>query len=460
MKKVFALFLSLILVLLLAAASAEVISIVVESSSGAASETETDAQTIRSDPSAETQVVSSGTGAQVVSSETGTDKKENASSGSSAGSETGAQVVSSETETEQNRESSSASSGVVTQVSSSETIVDHDGTIRPKVIDRINFPDLNQDFSFSGEDDLLEIWFPPIRDQDAAIFLYQDQVWMLDCGDERSLFEIVPLLRYLKLDHIDRVINTHPHHDHLNGFYFIDRFFPIRELMICFPEDATAHMTAAMEYCKGNGIRITQYGDESVLLMGDGLVSFVAWMKTAEDENLNDRSAQFMISYGACNMLSMADMELHGQHQLYDAVGPEALKADILRYPHHGKRFMVAEVFDSIRPALTIITNSVRILDVAESTRFLDSRQALAAYTGLASAVVHLVTNGQYWLCETVPFNPRDYMTPAEEEAAEKAGVNTVIVTNSQGSPGGGTSAGPGESSGSVVVTDSRGTEP
>ena len=41
----------------------------------------------------------------------------------------------------------------------------------PEVIDRIHDPDACPDFAFSGEDDLLEIWFPPIRDQDCADFL-------------------------------------------------------------------------------------------------------------------------------------------------------------------------------------------------------------------------------------------------------------------------------------------------
>ena len=105
----------------------------------------------------------------------------------------------------------------------------------PKVINRITYPGDYPDFSFSGDDDLLEIWFPIIKDQDAAIFLYQDQVWMLDCGDERAKEEIVPLLRYLGLTRIDRIINTHPHHDHLNGLYSIHEAVPVEELMICFP---------------------------------------------------------------------------------------------------------------------------------------------------------------------------------------------------------------------------------
>ena len=335
-----------------------------------------------------------------------------------------------------------------------------DELVLPKVIDRINFPGAYPGFSFSGEDDLLEIWFPPIRDQDAAIFLYQGQVWMLDCGDERAADETVPLLRYLGIKKIDRLINTHPHHDHLNGLYAIDAYCPISELSICFPEDATVHMTAAMEYCKGNGISISRFEDESILRMGDGAVSFLAWMKTDEQESMNDRSAQFMIEYGACSMLSMADMELRGQRQLYDALDPALLKADILRYPHHGKNYIIRDLFPAIDPALSIITNSIRIDDIKESTKFLDNRHALAAYTGMADAVLHLTTDGVHWLCEEVPFNPRLYL-PDPEEA--KPGTSVIRTGAAPGSGSSETDSGSDETaepaptdSGSVISTEPR----
>ncbi len=281
----------------------------------------------------------------------------------------------------------------------------------PKVINRITYPGDYPDFSFSGDDDLLEIWFPIIKDQDAAIFLYQDQVWMLDCGDERAKEEIVPLLRYLGLTHIDRIINTHPHHDHLNGLYSIHEAVPVEELMICFPEDSTKHMTAAMEFCKGNGIRVSFFEDESLLSMGDGAVSFLAWLKTSEDEeDMNNQSAQFMISYGGCSMISMSDMELRGQHQLLEALGPEPLAADILRYPHHGKRFMVEEVYQAIDPALVIITNSPRIPEIRQSTKFLDYKHIPVAYTHRADYVLHLTTDGRHWLCEEMKFDAAPWL--------------------------------------------------
>ena len=283
----------------------------------------------------------------------------------------------------------------------------------PRVIDRIHDPDACPDFAFSGEDDLLEIWFPPIRDQDAAIFLYQGQVWMLDCGDERARLDTVPLLKYLGIDHIDRLINTHPHHDHLNGLYSIDEAAPVGELLVCFPEGETAHMAAAMEYCKGNGIPVGTFGDEEILSMGDGLVTFTAWLKCSEDETLNNRSAAFMVGYGDASFLSLADIELPGQQQLADALDPEALKADILRYPHHGMQHMVSALYRAVDPDLVIVTNAPRLYEMKDASRFLDYRHASVAYTYRNSHVLHLTTDGTRWLCEELAFDPTPWL-PAE----------------------------------------------
>ena len=270
----------------------------------------------------------------------------------------------------------------------------------PVVIDRITFPDAYPDFSFPADADLLDIWFPCIRDQDCAVFRYQDQIWMLDCGDTRAQDEIVPLLRFLGISRIHRLLNTHPHHDHLNGLYAVAEAVHLDELSICFPEDQTVHMTAAMEYCKGYGIPVTTFQDESVLGMGDGFVSFLAWQKSTVDSSLNDRSAQFMVSYGSCRILFMADLEYQGQKQLWEALSPEDLKADILRYPHHGKSKMIDPLFAAIDPDLTIITNTTRIYEIGESTLFLSYKHKNVAYTHCPPWVIHLQTDGVHWLCD------------------------------------------------------------
>ena len=71
------------------------------------------------------------------------------------------------------------------------------------VIDHVNYPKELRDFRFRRDAKLLEIWFPNIRDADAAILTFDGQVYMIDCGDEKSAVRTAVLLRQLGIDHID-----------------------------------------------------------------------------------------------------------------------------------------------------------------------------------------------------------------------------------------------------------------
>ncbi len=274
-------------------------------------------------------------------------------------------------------------------------------TAYPAVIDRWSDPQAYPDFSFAEGDDLLEIWFPRIRDRDAAILRYQDQVWMIDCSDVQAEERVVPLLRSLGITGINRIVNTHPHFDHIDGFISVDRVCPVEELLICFPEDCNENMKKVTDYCREKGIRITPFVDEEILWMGDGLVRMTCWLKVREEEGLNDRSAQIMLSCGLRTMLFMADIEGTGQDQLFAALPPERLRADILRYPHHGKHAMRDRLYDAIDPALVVVTTTENALSARESTQFLTYRHVPRVYT--TRGYLHLVTDGVTWLAERVP---------------------------------------------------------
>ena len=55
-----------------------------------------------------------------------------------------------------------------------------------------------------------------------------------------------------------------------------------------------------------------------------------------EYTRLNDRSAQIMLTFGQRKILFSADLEQKGQNGLVEKVGAEMLKAEVLKYPHHG----------------------------------------------------------------------------------------------------------------------------
>ena len=118
---------------------------------------------------------------------------------------------------------------------------------------------------------LLDIWIPDIRDADAAILIFEGNVWMIDCGDQKAAKRLVMLMRQLGIRKIDRLFNTHPHHDHLNGLQMRRTRPRVEELLICFGEDSTDSMIQAMTVCRGPGIPVSRfYGRGYVSPWGTG----------------------------------------------------------------------------------------------------------------------------------------------------------------------------------------------
>ena len=286
----------------------------------------------------------------------------------------------------------------------------------PVVMDRATFPENYADFQFPEDAKILEIWFPDIRDADAAVLIYDGKAWMIDCGGEKAGARCALMITQLGIREIDKLFNTHPHHDHLMGLSLIDDVARVNELLICFPEDSTETMISALQVAAERDIPVTTFGDEDTFSMGDGQVTFKVWMKSREELSINDRSAQILVSYGDRKMLFMADMERPGQRDLAAAVPAEELKVDVFKYPHHGKLEMADELLTLMDPDMAIITNYRRY---GKSFYYLGRRGVNMLYTNRDSVFLRVATDGEHWVCEYVPIKqmvPVDAATDLDEE--------------------------------------------
>ena len=268
------------------------------------------------------------------------------------------------------------------------------------VINNARTPQDFPEFCFPKEAKLLEIWFPNIRDADEAILMYDGQVWMIDCGDERAASRGVPLLKQLGIDKIDILFNTHLHHDHINGLAITHETAKVGEVRICFAPDLTESGLRLIRVANERGIPVKEYKDGDTFTMGDGAVK-LWFLKNNESElDMNNQSAQTLITYGERSMLFMADMEAPGQKAMIDRIGGDFLKCDIVKYPHHAKSDMYTPFYDAMGVKLAIVTSVEGRGDAGQIA--IANRGLPAVYTASKSTFTHLVTDGRYWLCERV----------------------------------------------------------
>ena len=121
------------------------------------------------------------------------------------------------------------------------------------VINRINAPDVSADFAFAENTDLLEIIFPQILDCDAAFLRCGGETMLIDCATSGQARRILNMFKQLGITHVDKIVNTHPHADHIGGFAELIKEITVDELWLCFPAEETVHCANADGGACGRG---------------------------------------------------------------------------------------------------------------------------------------------------------------------------------------------------------------
>ena len=266
------------------------------------------------------------------------------------------------------------------------------------IVNLIDDPDA--EFAFEEGKDIFSVVYPNIHGSDAAILMYQDEVWMIDCStDDQAPHLVVPALEDLGITHIDVAFNSHPHDDHITGFEFIDKQASIGTLMVAFPEDYNYIIKRTVYRLKNKGTAVAYTADGETLTMGDGGVTMDVVQRFGGGFTDNDKSALLMIRYGQRSLFTVGDIENRGQQALLDNPPACGVKADILKYPHHGHAPMNRELFQQIDPQLVLITAHQFPAD--DGFDFIQQMgvPGLSTWYG----IIRFRTDGNIWVVDMLP---------------------------------------------------------
>ena len=195
--------------------------------------------------------------------------------------------------------------------------------------------------------------------------------------------------------HLDRVVNTHYHDDHIDGLYSLFQHgFTAGEYLHGYSDTALARnergqRTARAATEAGASLRQVVHGDTFSL----GQAQVQVFQCTAID-NTNARSLVLRVACGEASLLLCADITGAAQHWLMEQLPPEALSADLMKLPHHGITPTVTAVMDAVHPAGLVITNRPDRIEPASQGQ-LRYRRLPVWFSGLGA--VHGVTDGVDW---------------------------------------------------------------
>lgn len=106
----------------------------------------------------------------------------------------------------------------------------------------------------------------------------------------------------------------------------------------------------------------------------------------------NDLSGMLLITYGDCSLLLTGDVELMSQIRLAEEYD---LKADVMKYPHHGVGEIYREFLRNADPEYIFITNGS--MDTQEEQLFLRKR-GYDRLTFTTWGPITMQTDGTKWI--------------------------------------------------------------
>lgn len=174
---------------------------------------------------------------------------------------------------------------------------------------------------------------------------------------------VLPFLRRNRIDHLDYLVITHPHSDHLGGAVTIVETLPVREVWLAgvnHPTRSKQSLLDALESERETRLRVPREAGGDLrpgtpLALGPAVRGWL--VHTApRAPSVNASSLCLLLAYGSTEWLFPGDIERKQERSLLLRWG-EQLDVDVLKAAHHGSHTSNSPSFLRVaRPVHTVIS--------------------------------------------------------------------------------------------------------
>ena len=200
----------------------------------------------------------------------------------------------------------------------------------------------------------LVVYFLDVGQADAAILQCGDEVMMIDGGESSDSSLIYSYLtKTLGITHIDYMIATHPHADHIGGLSGALNACSVGVVYSPVRSYDSKQFSSLVKYTQkqGRDLTVPEVGD--IFFFGDAQVQFLS--PATEYSNINDCSIVVRIIHGNNTFLFTGDAEWDAEHDMVDS-GYD-LSATVLKVGHHGSDTSSSYVFlREVMPKYAVIS--------------------------------------------------------------------------------------------------------
>ena len=203
---------------------------------------------------------------------------------------------------------------------------------------------------------------------------------LIDTGDDkyyedgkkgRENTQLLTELQKLKIDHIDTLVMTHAHADHIGKADKVIAQYGVKELVYNGIPSTSKYFINALKAAKANGTQQVKVKAGDVLDFGNG-VSFeivspsqslidedTAAIKAKKKVDVNNESVVGRLTFGNFAMLFTGDAEGPVEKDMVASYGKK-LKCQVLKAGHHGsKTSSTAEFLKLVQPESVVMSLGV-----------------------------------------------------------------------------------------------------
>ncbi len=246
----------------------------------------------------------------------------------------------------------------------------------------------------------LKIYFADVGQGDCALIRTPSgKNIIIDGGgsinDEKGSFSgeriVVPLLYNLNMTHIDLMIASHGHMDHIGGLQTVLDKVNVKSLFVANAPDVELKELTDKALYKGILVNYLKEGD--ILYEEEGLTLKALYpleeewlMPSGSTANANELSLVVRMDYGDFSVLFTGDIGFETEKRLLDDNAD--IYCDLLKVAHHGSKYSSDKTFlDKVSPKVAIIS-------VGRNTYGHPSPEALDRFSAQGTNVFQTIENG------------------------------------------------------------------
>ena len=203
----------------------------------------------------------------------------------------------------------------------------------------------------------LQVYFLDVGQGDSTLVICDGESMIIDGGPASASEFLYAFIRdTLKLEHMDYVISTHPHEDHVGGISAVLNAVPVDLILSPLTEWNSKKFESMKSLASKQGAPIIVPDEGDTLRLGGATVTVLhCWPEAGTYTTTNDTSIVVRIVYGEASIIVTGDAEYTSEYMMIDSGLP--LKADVLRVGHHGSYTSTTQEFlEAVGPQYAVIS--------------------------------------------------------------------------------------------------------